>query len=115
MVAIIEYNTFLSNTALVEGGAIKFNTQTPDFSNNIFINNTAEYGENIAAFPCRIVLNVYNKTKSIFNDNKGVWIYDSSNYNHPFFMGNISSGYEIPYILEFIIMDQYNQIVTLDQ
>lgn len=117
MVSILENNTFLSNNAFIEGGAIKFNTQTPYFSNNIFINNTAEYGGNIAAFPCKIVLKAYNKTKSIFNDDKGALLYDSSDsdYNDQFFMRNISSGYEIPFILEFNIMDQYNQIVTLDQ
>lgn len=79
------------------------------------MNNSAEYGENIAAFPCKIALKVYNKTEYISGETMKSLLYDSTRSNISFYMSNISSGYEIPFILEFIIMDQYGQIVTLDE
>ena len=113
MVKIIN-NTFKSNSAKSEGGALKFNEETPILIDNIFFNNSAEYGKDIAAFPCKLVLQTFNKTR-LYSDHILELIYDSITEKSPFFLQNISRGYDIPQILEFYVLDQYDQIVTLDQ
>ena len=80
----------------------------PYFMNNTFFNNSAIYGKNIAAFPCRIELIVYRKPK----DNN--IIYNSLYNDSELILMNISSGNDIPYVLEFQILDIYNEIVSLD-
>ena len=106
MIIKIIRNNFINNSAAIEGGAIKWTKIMPLFTTNIFFNNSAVYGKNIAAFPCRIALLVYDK-----NNNT---IYSSQNNSNGLLLMNISTGKDIPYVLEFQILDLYNEIVSLD-
>lgn len=69
---IINDNTFLNNMAFQEGGAIKWIGETPTFSNNVFFNNSAIYGANIASFPIRMTLRIYNSDDSENIDSPGL-------------------------------------------
>jgi len=112
----ISDNTFVNNTALIEGGAIKWNDEMPFFLNNLFLNNSAIYGDNIACFPIRIILNIYDKSNySIENitfpqNDDILWPNNNENVS----ITNISSGNPIPYILQFQTLDVYGKIVNLD-
>jgi hypothetical protein len=52
---IIEDNRFINNTALQDGGAIKYNSYPPILNNNTFTNNQAVYGPNVASYPVKIM------------------------------------------------------------
>lgn len=111
----IENNTFANNKAMIEGGAIKWNDEMPLFLNNIFFNNSAIYGENIASFPIRIIAKLYNSSDpnvTIRFPQKDDILYPN-NYSNT--LQNISSGNTIPYILQFQILDVYGKIVNLDE
>ena len=108
-------NTFSSNKATIEGGAIKWNDEMPVFLNNKFVNNSAIYGENIASFPIRIITKIYdsndpNITIEFPKINEILWPNNYSNLTMP----NISSGNYVPYILQFLILDVYGKIMNLD-
>jgi hypothetical protein len=47
-------STFENNTATTDGGAIYYDFYKPTMSGNTFINNTAQYGPDVAAYPVRI-------------------------------------------------------------
>jgi len=110
-------NIFIKNTAIIEGGAIKWNDEMPDLKNNSFLNNFAVYGENIACFPIRIILNLYNNSNSSLeniiypNSDEILWPNDHETVS----LINISSGNPIPYILQFQILDVYGKIVNLTE
>lgn len=113
----ISNNIFVNNSASIEGGCVKWNDEEPLFENNTFINNSAIYGENIASFPIRLILNFFYKNN--FSDynysfpNKDENLWNNSKLN--IFLTNIGSGNSIPYVLEFIVLDVYGKIVNLDQ
>ena len=46
----------MSNTATQQGGAIYYNFRRPQFLNVSYSNNTALYGNDIASYPVRIVM-----------------------------------------------------------
>ena len=112
----ISNNTFSNNKAIIEGGAIKWNDEMPLFSDNLFFNNSAIYGENIASFPIRIIIKLYNSSDSNLNitfpkNDEILWQNNLSNI----FLQNISSGNIIPYILQSQVLDVYGKIVNLDE
>ena len=98
----IQKNEFIENTA-IEGGAIKWMQSLPSFlSDNTYQSNTAIYGPNIAAFPLKFSLNLYDKQGNfICNDNLNI-----------INLTNIQSGGLFPYVLNFVLLDYYNQIVS---
>ena len=105
MNVIITNNIFDSNTAIKQGGAIKWTGSQPLIDNsNYFFNNNAIYGRNIATFPIRLNLIVYNRT-------------DYSNLfqtiDTPAIL-NISSGNKLPYILSVGMIDVYGNAVIRD-
>jgi hypothetical protein len=51
----ISHSTFTNNIALVKGGAILFDLYPPVLVNNLFENNTALYGKDIASYPVRVI------------------------------------------------------------
>ena len=108
-------NTFSNNTATIEGGALKWNDEMPIILNNIFLNNSAIYGANIACFPIRIIAKLYNSSDPnitiTFPKNDEV-LWPNNNTNNT--LQNISSGNTIPYTLQFMILDVYEKIVNLD-
>ena len=108
-------NIFVNNSAEIEGGAIKWSDEMPYFLNNTYINNSAIYGKNIASFPIRIILNVYNKTSqnkvNLSRIEAILWSINRTNIP----LSDISSGNSIPYILQFELLDVYGKIVNLNE
>lgn len=55
--ATFNQNSFITNKASIEGGAIKYINQRPfNLDNNIYQSNQATYGNDFASFPIRIRL-----------------------------------------------------------
>jgi predicted outer membrane repeat protein len=57
--------TFTNNTATVNGGAVNFNSYSPTFSNNIYSNNAAAFGNNNANYATRIMESVNGTLRDI--------------------------------------------------
>ena len=54
---IISMNNFTNNSAIIEGGALKYISKRPTAINiNFYSANSAKYGNNIASYPIRLVL-----------------------------------------------------------
>lgn len=105
-------NKFINNSAK-EGGAIKWLGNKPILKNNSFLSNSADYGANIASEPCKIVMIVYEMTQNENNETVNV-LFNSLKTNDRIILNNITSGINIPYIIEFQILDIYNEIVSMD-
>lgn len=57
---LINSSNFTENRALIEGGAIKSNLNSPKIASDVFCsNNYAYYGENFASFPIRMDFSVF--------------------------------------------------------
>lgn len=96
------------------GGGIKWSNEFPYISEeNFFIGNLAQYSGEIASFAIRIKLNVYNKTQFSKEESNKSLLFSSFD-NQSISLYNISSGNEIPYVLEIEILDFYENIVKLD-
>ena len=54
---MISESAFELNKATSEGGAIRYNRETPIFKDNTFTQNKAKYGSDIASYPIRFQLN----------------------------------------------------------
>lgn len=100
----ISGNVFENNTALSEGGVLKWREIQPIFSNdNAYSNNTAIYGPINAAFPFRIHLQYYTNQNTICLEGmKQCYIQ----------IPNIGSGNIINLKLKFEVKDVYNKTVT---
>ena len=98
---IISMNIFDSNKANFEGGAIKWNMVEPlIYKDNIFINNSAIYGDNNAAFPYKIEIEYFYQNEVICF---------SESYNCYVRINNIASGSDFPNGFNFLIKDIYNE------
>ena len=98
-------NTFNSNEALIEGGAIKWIEIEPEIDNssNLFYNNSAQYGPINAGFPFRIEM-LYSDLQTIICLNES----STSCYKQI----PISSGTTLNLTLLFSIKDFYNKTVS---
>lgn len=92
----VQDNTFMYNYAKENGGCIDWHDKMPNITNNIFLNNLAEYGPNIASFP--IQLSNYLNESLIEN----------------LTLNNIAPGQKVENLVEFALIDHYGQIVTTD-
>ena len=94
------------NSAILGGGAYKWEFLRPISKNNSFTNNTAKYGDNFASFFCRLGLKL--------NDlNNSSLVFDSftSNYSDFFVLSNIVSTQILPINLRLYPLDSYGQII----
>ena len=103
----------MNNSAYIEGGAIKWNNEEPLFFNNSFVNNSATYGSDVASFPTRIILKIYNNSDNIAIPDKNEILWPQSNHEITI-LNNVSSGNTVQYTLQFILLDTYGKIVNLD-
>ena len=87
-------NTFQNNKAISKGGAIYYNLNRPIMSDNIFINNSAAYGQNIGSYPIRIVVNSTRQGSAYLRD--------------------VGSGIEYNDNLIFALVDHDDQTMILD-
>lgn len=94
-------NVFENNSAFSEGGVLKITSMIIYSTNCSFINNSAPYGNNIAAYPIKIMLE-NNITKNISS---------TQPYNFIIENGQVA-GSQLSFILNFKILDFYNQTVN---
>jgi predicted outer membrane repeat protein len=59
---------FESNNATIKGGAIYYDYKRPEFENVTYVNNSADYGPNIASYPVKILLNDSNSEHMVLNN-----------------------------------------------
>lgn len=94
-------NTFINNIGKSEGGAIKWQGIEPYLESNVFINNSAVYGNIIAAFPYIIEMSFTPQTHVACKNNLSDQCYLS--------LSNIASGAILNFSFEFVLKDVYNQ------
>ena len=83
----------------------------PILFSNIFNNNSAIYGPNLASTPVKMCLIVRKKGFNEFKE-----IYSSENSSEIFFLNGLSSGSDSGYQFVFQILDYHGQIIkTLNQ
>lgn len=98
---ILNQNVFRNNYAVKEGGAIKFKEIEPvGWLNNTYVNNSAIYGKNIAAFPFKIFMKNNQKQPICKNNYSKTNCYDT--------LPEIASGSELQFSIEFVMKDIYN-------
>ena len=98
-------NSFINNSALSEGGAIKWTYNEPIYnSTNFFNTNKAKYGNDTASFPVRINLKIYGETYSN--------LLHESNVREIPILNQILSGDNTHYVFSFDIVDFYNITVS---
>jgi hypothetical protein len=100
----IVMNSFKYNLADRNGGAISWKHFQPIIQDNLFINNTAQYGNDIASFPLRVVL--------IDNYNSSLFIINSTNFATEKF-NLVAPGQAAPSI-HLALVDISNQIVSTE-
>ena len=89
----LENVNFTNNAAQKSGGAISYNFKRPQLANNIFNNNSAPYGPDIASYPVR----VYQKESS----------------SDKITIDNVGSGIKLQ-TLVLVLADYDNQTMVLD-
>ena len=106
-IMILQGNSFVKNEAFDEGGAIKWETlKIVEFANS-FVQNSAIYGENIAAFPMKIRMKVIAKSEK--ESCEGEESSDDRNITN-FYC--VSSGNDIGYGVSVEVLDDYENIVN---
>jgi hypothetical protein len=90
----ISNNTFTNNQATSRGGAIYYNMNRPQFSDNVYSNNSALYGQDVASYAVRIVNEV-----------------DDSNIIN---LNDVGSGIQYTKGIELSLVDYDNQRMVLD-
>lgn len=92
--AVLSNNIFRDNIASVKGGGVYYNLHRPLFSSNQFVNNSAEYGPNIASYAVKIV-KAETATNKVFLD-------------------TIASGIKYNNTLKFNLVDYDGQVMVLE-
>ena len=87
-------STFIRNTATRQGGALHYDYVRPSLRNNLYQNNSALYGPNIASYPVKIKL--VNSTQD------------------EVYLSNVGSGITYPQTLHLGLYDYDDQIMVLD-
>ena len=77
---------------------------------NIFIENEAIYGNDIAAFPIRLSI-IINST---INESNNSVYFDSNIMNQFIFLVNVSNGQPVPYSLKLQLYDIYGALVFIN-
>ena len=75
--------------------------------------NSAQYGSNVAAYPIRLIVNIYdidNYTSPEDNNSMIANGYD----NKTILLENVSSGNDFPYVIVIKTVDLYGNVIELD-
>ena len=78
-------------------------------ASNVFIENQAVYGANIASFPIRLNLIVKSSKNITISE------FQTRYLNESIFILNISSGYKIPYNFVVQLLDVYDNLVQIEE
>lgn len=93
-------NWFTNNTALIAGGAIKWDDVMPsNLANNTYLNNTAFYGSDIASYPINLIRN-NSLSQNLTLDDEPI--------------ENVASGLPANYTIRMELLDHYGQRVMSD-
>jgi hypothetical protein len=104
----IESTEIAQNSAGIAGGGIYWdNKRLKLYYNNIVINNTAKYGDNIASYPIKIQ---YLLNGKISDYNNSVTLDKPLAYT----LDNVAPGQELNEQIKLALVDQYKQIVNSD-
>ena len=105
---ILTNNSFISNWALQDGGAIKWTFCEPYyFGFNNFTSNVAIYGKDVASFPIRMELKIFGED--------GSNVFDQTNSSDFPTLQNLVSGQNINYTFTLDFVDLYNNpVLTID-
>ena len=90
----IKNSYFNENRATIKGGAIYFDLYRPILDKNVFDNNQAVYGNDIASYPVKVRL--------------------KDTDSNQFILYNAVSGQVYSPALEFQLIDHYNQVILTD-
>lgn len=101
----VSQNKFVFNQALNEGGAIKWDGSIFITENNLYFQNFAPYGNEIAAFPMKIKMTITSNNMTTCS----IPIDYSNNFSNIYC---ISSGNYIDYEFKLEILDIYSNLVT---
>lgn len=116
---LIYNNTFEENEAEIQGGAIKWDESLPEINKktNIYINNKALYGEDVASYPIRLQLiySILNQNLSSTVFNYFEQVYDSLKNKSTLEIMNISSGNDFHCSFNFFLLDYYGNVVKLSK
>ena len=85
---------FENNKASIKGGGIYYTMNRPQLDNNIFNNNSAQYGTDIGSYPVRIV--------------------QTGTTNNIISINNVASGLVYNETLQFTLVDYDNQVMNLE-
>ena len=97
-------NNFMENSAIIDGGAIKYQYVAPITINNSFQGNKAVYGPDRSSYFCRLGLQINANNMSVFNSFK-------ENKTNLIVLDKIFSKTQIIYEIRLIPLDDYNQII----
>lgn len=112
----ISNNIFKENEGFSEGGAIKWAKAMPFISeNNIFENNKAIYGPNIASYALRICLQYFNLRAKSSGEIIEELLYENPSNISKLIINNISSGNDMKTKLVLKITDHYGNIINLNE
>lgn len=102
----IRSSTFKLNIANKDGGAIKWKEKKPeiDDSTNIYSENQAVFGPDIASYPIKMGLEIIEKSSNKI-------VYSSKLSSNIAELLNISAGNAIQYRIVVKILDYYDNIV----
>mmetsp|Transcript_19548 Transcript_19548/g.35784 ORF Transcript_19548/g.35784 Transcript_19548/m.35784 type:complete len:783 (-) Transcript_19548:1495-3843(-) len=95
-------STFTGNSAKKNGGAIDWTYAKPTIEDNVFINNSAEYGPDIASYGFGLTY-----IDVLTGASQKLWREGGE-------VREIASGQRIPLPLKIGLVDHYNQIVKTD-
>ena len=104
--AIISENNFTNNYASIDGGGIKWTGLQPFFSKIFYKLNTGQYGNNIASYPIKMELEIFENF-----ENTSKLVYSSKENDSLLSLCEINPGNKIQYKIDFSLLDIYEQIV----
>lgn len=107
----ITRNTFKSNTASMQGGAIFFRDNPMDLtSENFYDFNNASYGPDLASFPMYFRVRVYNSSQNASQK----LIFDSlENSINSLILTNFPTGQSSDFALHVSLLDFFNQTINV--
>lgn len=99
-------NTFSENSAGVSGGGLYWTDSYPLMTGNIFTDNKAKYGQNVASFAVRLVaVTAENLLLEYLDEGENPLVAE---------LLNVGSGHIYRGKLRLALVDQYGSIVTTD-
>jgi len=87
-------SVFINNTAIQQGGAIAYDLYRPTMENLTYEGNTAPYGQNVASYPIRVIM--------------------QGNSNNEITVDNVGSGITYPSVIKLALIDYDRQEITIE-